>query len=155
MSRQGRRCGLILSLLLGFVSSQTSEAQNHPSTRPGGGIAEITASGQQRKEEVVYLADKDVDVHYLGMHLQADHVEYNTDTTQAVARGHVLYDYQNEHLEADEAQLNVASNKGQFRNVRGSIHLDRRPNPLLLVSENALYFEAQRSTVSQKMFTWC
>ncbi len=143
MSRQGRRCGLILSLLLGFVSPQKSDAQNHPSTRPGGGIAEITASGPQRKEGDLYIADKDVDVHYLGMHLQADHVEYNTDTTQAVARGHVLYDYQNEHLEADEAQLNVASNKGKFRNVRGSIHLDRRPNPLLLVSENALYFEAQ------------
>ena len=105
-------------------------------------MAEITANGPQRKEGELYIADNDVDVHYHGMRLQADHVEYNNDTNLAVARGHVVYDYQNEHLEADEAQLNVGTNQGTFQNVRGSIHLDRHPNPLLLVSENPLYFQA-------------
>jgi len=109
-----------------------------------GGIAEITASGPQRKVGDLYIADKDVDVHYLGMHLQADHVEYNTDTSQAVARGHVVFDYQNQHLEAEEAELNVATNKGTFQNVRGSVRLERHPNPLLLVSDNPLYFEAKQ-----------
>jgi len=106
-------------------------------------VAEITASGPQRKEGSVYVADKDVDVRYLGMRLQADHVEYNTDTSEAVARGHVIYDFQNEHVEADSVQMNVATNKGVFQNVRGSIRLDRNPNPLLLVTENPLYFEAK------------
>src|SRR5271167_2900779 len=109
-----------------------------------GGIAEITASGPQRKVGDLYIADKDVDVHYLGMHLQADHVEYNTDTSQAVARGHVVFDYQKQHLEAEEAELNVATNKGTFQNVRGSVRLERHPNPLLLVSDNPLYFEAKQ-----------
>ncbi|MGB7731862.1 MAG: putative LPS assembly protein LptD [Candidatus Acidiferrum sp.] len=139
----GRRGRLIVFFLFAFHLARPSDAQQLPSTRPGG-IAEITASGPQRKEGDLYIADKDVDVHYQGMRLQADHVEYNTDTSQAVARGHVIYDYQNEHLEADEAQMNVATNKGTFQNVRGSIHLDRRPNPLVLVTQNPLYFEAKQ-----------
>lgn len=103
----------------------------------------MTASGPQRKEGDVYIADKDVDIHYLGMRLQADHVEYNTDTAEAVARGHVIYDYQNEHIEADEGKMNVGSNQGTFRNVRGSIRLERHPNPLVLVTDNPVYFEAK------------
>jgi LPS-assembly protein len=140
LSRLGR---LIVFFLLAFHVARPGEAQQLPSTRPGG-IAEITASGPQRKEGDLYIADKDVDVHYQGMRLQADHVEYNTDTSQVVARGRVIYDYQNEHLEADEAQLNVATNKGTFQNVRGTIRLDRRPNPLLLLTQNPLYFEAKQ-----------
>jgi LPS-assembly protein len=139
--RVGRRCRPIVSLLLGFYFAQSAGAQQPPAK---GQYAEITASGPQRKEGETYIADKDVDVHYRGMRLQADHVEYNTDTYQAVARGHVIYDYQNEHLEADEAQLNVDSNKGTFLNVRGSIHLERQPNPSLLITDNPLYFEARR-----------
>jgi LPS-assembly protein len=142
ISMPGRRYRLIFSLLLGSWYVQNGAAQNLPATHQGG-IAEITASGPQRKEGDLYIADKDVDIHYLGMHLQADHVEYNTETSQAVARGHIVYEFQNEHLEADEAQLDVGSNKGKFLNVRGSIRLERHPNPLLLISANPLYFEAK------------
>jgi LPS-assembly protein len=139
----GRRGRLIVFFLFAFHVSRITQAQQLPSNRPSG-IAEITASGPQRKEGDLYIADKDVDVHYQGMRLQANHVEYNTYTSQAIARGHVIYDYQNEHLEADEAQLNVATNKGTFQNVRGTIHLDRRPNPLVLITQNPLYFEAKQ-----------
>ena len=115
-----------------------------PRSNPSGGaIAEITASGPQRREGPVYIADKDVDIHYLDMRLQADHVEYNSDTYQAIARGHVIFDYENQHLEGDEAQLNVDSGRGTFHNVRGEIRLQRQPNPVLLVSDNPLYFEAR------------
>ena len=130
--------------LLGMLFSQPCSAQQASGTPTHRGVAEITAAGPQRKEGDLYFADKDVDVHYQGMRLQADHVEYNTDTSQAVARGHVVYDYQNEHIEADEAQLNVASNKGSFQNVKGSIRLERRPNPLILVTDNPLSFEAKQ-----------
>jgi LPS-assembly protein len=139
-----RRVRLILSLLLGFHFAQSSRAQQSPPPRQGGVFTEITASGPQRKEGDLYIADKDVDVHYQGMRLQADHVEYNEDTSQAVARGHVIYDYQNEHIEADEAHLNVATNKGTFQNVRGSIRLERQPNPQLLITDNPLYFQAKQ-----------
>ncbi|HVM75875.1 MAG TPA: putative LPS assembly protein LptD [Candidatus Saccharimonadales bacterium] len=117
--------------------------QEFPSKPPRGAIAEIAASGPQRREGPVYIADKDVDIRYLDMRLQADHVEYNTDTYMAKARGHIIFDYENQHLEGDEAELNVDTGRGTFRNVRGQIRLQRQPNPLLLVSENPLYFEAQ------------
>ena len=149
ISRAARGCRLLVSLLLGFPLGHSCAAQQAPTkqvspTRPQGGIAEITASGPQRKVGDVYIADKDVDVHYQGMRLQADHLEYNTATYDAVAKGHIVYDYQNEHIEADEAHLNIDSNKGTFLNVRGTIRLERQPNPLLLVSDNPLYFEAKQ-----------
>lgn len=126
-------------------AQQTTPApvQKPPSPTTKGGVAEITASGPQRREGEMYIADKDVNVVYQGMHLQADHVEYNDQTDLAIARGQVIFDYENQHLEADEAELNVATGKGVFRNVRGSIHLDRRPNPMVLITENPLYFEAK------------
>jgi len=142
ISRPARRRRSIAVPLLGLFLSIPNYGQQSPPARKSGEMAEITANGPQRKEGELYIADNDVDVHYHGMRLQADHVEYNNDTNLAVARGHVVYDYQNEHLEADEAQLNVGTNQGTFQNVRGSIHLDRHPNPLLLVSENPLYFQA-------------
>ena len=133
----------VLFLLLGTVYPQFGAAQI-PTPKPSpGSIAQITASGPQRREGDLYIADKDVDIEYLGMKLQADHAEYNAATSEARVQGHVVFDYENQHLEGDEAQLNVASGKGVFRNVRGSIRLDRRPNPLLLVTENPLYFEAK------------
>lgn len=163
ISTAGPSWRLFVSLLLGFLFAPFSGAQQPVSSLPAGGIAEITASGPQRREGNLYIADKDVDIHYQGMHLQADHVQYNSDTSQAVVRGHVQFDYENQHLEGDEANLNVASGVGTFRNVRGMIRVDRRPNPLLLVSENPLYFEAReverlsadRYVVHHAWFTVC
>jgi LPS-assembly protein len=132
-----------LPLLLGILFAQPILAQLPPPKAAAGSIAQITAGGQQRREGDLYIADQDVDIEYLGMHLKADHAEYNAATSEATARGHVVFDYENQHLEGDEAELNVASGKGVFRNVRGMIRLERHPNPLLLVSENPLYFEAK------------
>jgi LPS-assembly protein len=128
---------------LGLLYARPGLAQRSPASSTKPAIAEITASGPQRREGDLYIADRDVSVVYKSMHLQADHVEYNDDTNEAVARGHVVFDYENQHLEGDEARLNVATGKGLFRNVRGMIRLERRPNPLVLVSENPLYFEAK------------
>ncbi len=143
ISSQDRRWRSFFSLLLAFFFAQPGAAQKPPAPVPGVSIAEITASGPQRREGDIYIADKDVDIHYLGMRLQADHAEYNTTTSQAVVRGHVVFDYENQHLEGDEGELNVATGKGTFRNVRGTIRLNRRPAPLLLVTNNPLYFEAK------------
>lgn len=129
--------------LLGLLPAQPGNAQKPPSASAPSAIAEITASGPQRREGELYIADKDVNVVYQGMHLQADHVEYNDNTNEALARGHVIFDYENQHIEGDEGQLNVGTGKGVFRNVKGWVHLQRRPNPLVLVSENPLYFEAK------------
>jgi len=142
---RSRRLRLALLLFLpGILPAIRLQAQTPSASKQAGGIAEITASGPQRREGELYIADKDVSVTYQGMHLQADHVEYNNDTNEALARGHVVFDYENQHLEADEARLNVGTGKGVFYNVRGSIRVERRANPMVLISENPLYFEAKQ-----------
>jgi LPS-assembly protein len=119
-----------------------AQAQQTPFQSTKAGDVQIWSRGQQQKRGDLYIADDDVDIHYGDQRLQADHAEYNDATSESYARGHVRFDYNNEHLEADEAHYNVSTGHGTFTNVRGTIKLERRPNPLILVSQNPLYFEA-------------
>jgi len=132
-----------LFALLSLLLATPDFSQQPPQRRPSGSIAEITARGAQRHAGSVYIADDDVDITYGDMRLRADHVEYDDSTSQAAAKGHVIFDFENQHLEGDEGHLNVASGRGTFTNVHGFLKLERRPNPRLLVSRNPLYFDAQ------------
>ena len=117
--------------------------QTHPPIVKGG-VAELSARGPQRRQGDLFIADDDVDIHYAGQRLRADHIEYNDQTTEAFARGHVQYEFENQHLEADEAHYNVGTGRGTFLNVRGTVKIERRPNPTILVTDNPLYFEARQ-----------
>jgi LPS-assembly protein len=108
-----------------------------------GGIAELSSTGPQRRQGDLYIADGDVDIRYGNLRLRADHVEYNNKTSESVARGHIQFDYENQHLEGDEAHYNVSTGHGLFRNVHGTVKIERHANPTVLVSENPLYFEAR------------
>jgi LPS-assembly protein len=108
-----------------------------------GGVAELSSTGPQKRQGDLTLADGDVDIHYGNQRLRADHVEYNEQTDEAVARGHVIFDYENQHLEADEAHYNVSTGRGTFTNVRGTVKIERRANPTVLITDNPLYFEAR------------
>jgi LPS-assembly protein len=118
----------------------SAQQTRFPSSK--GGVANLEAKTQSRKGDVT-TADGDVDIRYGDSHLRADHVEYNGKTNEATATGHVQLDYLNEHLEADEAHYNVSTGHGLFHNVRGTVKIERRPNPALLISDNPLYFEAR------------
>jgi LPS-assembly protein len=133
---------LFISLLSPGGASGAPQQVRPPATK--GGVAELSAKGPQRRQGNLFIADDDVDIHYAGQRLRADHIEYNDQTTEAFARGHVQYDYENQHLEADEAHYNVGTGRGTFRNVRGAVKIDRRPNPAILVTDNPLYFEARQ-----------
>ena len=137
-----RRC---LSLLLPafFAALIPTCAQQIRLTAPPGGIAEISSSGPQQRQGDLFIADGDVDITYSGMRLRADHAQYNNATSEASVHGHVLFDFENQHLEGDDAVLNVASGRGTFRNVHGAVKLERNPNPTLLITQNPLYFEAR------------
>ena len=108
-----------------------------------GQYAELSSDGPQKHSGDLFIAEKNVDLQYAGMRLRADYVEYNENTHDSLARGHVQFDYENEHLEAEEAHYNFATGAGTFSNVRGNIKILRRPNPMVLVTENPLYFEAR------------
>jgi LPS-assembly protein len=109
-----------------------------------GQYAELSSDGPQTRKGDLFIADKKVDLRYATMRLRADHLEYNDTTHDSLAQGHVQFDYENEHLEADEAHFNFTTGVGTFSNVRGSIKILRRPNPVVLVSDNPLYFEARQ-----------
>jgi len=136
---------LLPAALLFALASATSfptPAQQARAPVPKGGVANLESKTQGRKGDIT-TADGDVDIHYGDSRLRADHVEYNGRTYEAVATGHVQLDYGNEHLEAEEAHYNVSTGHGLFHNVRGTIKIERRPNPTVLVSDNPLYFEAR------------
>jgi LPS-assembly protein len=133
-----------VALLLGLVvlPPRIALAQQTRFPSAKGGVANLEAKTQSRKGDVI-MADGDVDIHYAETRLRADHVEYNSKTYEATATGHVQLDYGNEHLEADAAHFNVSTGHGLFHNVRGNVKIERRPNPVLLISDNPLYFEAR------------
>ena len=135
----------IAIFLLAFAGSAKIQAAPQQTHVPfeSGGVAELSSSGPQARRGDLYIADGDVDIHYGASHLRADHVEYNNKTSDSLARGHVQFDFENQHIEADEANYNVKSGHGTFRNVRGTIKIERRPNPSVLLSDNPLYFEAR------------
>ena len=125
-----------------FFSPSTFPQQSRP--RPAKGeVAELSAEGAQRREGNLFIADKNVEIHYAGQHLRADHVEYNDQTDEAVARGRVQYDFENQHFEAEEAHYNLRTGRGTFTKVSGTVKIERRPNPTLLVTDNPLYFQAE------------
>ena len=133
---------LLLAVVITLLPSQGSAQQVHlPSGR--GQYAELSSEGPQTHKGDLFIADKNVDLKYAGMRLRADHLEYNDATRDSLAQGHVQFDYENQHLEATEARFNFATGVGTFENVRGTVKILRRPNPMVVVSENPLYFEAR------------
>jgi len=138
--------GILFALSAAILAllAAPSEAQQVRLPSGKGQYAELSSDGPQTHKREIFIADKNVDLQYAGMRLRADHVEYNDTTHDSLARGHVQFDFENEHLEADEAHYNFASGAGTFTNVRGNIQILRRPNPLVLVSANPLYFEARQ-----------
>jgi LPS-assembly protein len=133
---------ICFTLIFTSISSAAPQQIRPPVAK--GGVAELSAKGPQRRQGDLFIADDDVDIRYAGQHLRADHIEYNDETNEALARGHVQYDYENQHLEADEAYYNVSTGRGTFLNVRGTVKIERRPNPTILVTDNPLYFEARQ-----------
>ena len=108
-----------------------------------GDIVEISADGPQRKQGDLFVADKNVLIQYGEISLRADHVEYNNRTHDTTATGHIVFDYDNQHIEADQAQYNLITSTGKFHQVHGNVKIARRPNPMILVTDNPLYFEAR------------
>jgi len=136
---------LFLAALLAALACATARvasAQQGRLRSSKGGVANLEAKMQSRKGDLI-TADGDVDIRYGDTRLRADHVEYDSKTYEATATGHVQLDYDNEHLEASEAHYNVSTGHGLFHNVRGTVNIERRPNPAILISDNPLYFEAR------------
>ena len=143
-----RRLTLAPLLLASLVSARMASAQGRgrilPPLPPAGGEATLEAD-QQHEEGRVFYADGNVDIHYGEVRLRADHVDYDSDAQTVSAHGHVQLDYLTQHLDADEAHYELRTGRGDFRHVRATFAIQRRPTPTLLLSPNPLYFEAEEA----------
>jgi len=134
---------LALCLFGGLASPRPANSQLIRLPSGKGEIVEISADGPQKKQGDLFIADQNVLIQYGEISLRADHVEYNYRTHGAAATGHVAFDYDNQHIEASQAQYNLSTATGKFHQVRGDVKISRRPNPLVLVTDNPLHFEAR------------
>ena len=143
----GAACRGLVLLLLAFTASLfalpgVAAQQIIPPSSSGQASVRLEAD-QQRKEGDLYFADGNVEIQYRSVRLRADHVQYDTKTYKATARGHVLFDTDTQHLTADSADFNVQSGEGLFEHVRGEVTVEHKQNTNILVSPNPLVFEAQ------------
>ena len=134
-----RRMATACSLILCAASARAAPAQVRVSADDH--ILQLQAD-QQRREGNVFIADGHVELDYGEMVMHADYVEYNSDTDEITARGHVVFDKQNEHLESDRVTFELKTGRGEFENVTGSMHVVRRPSANVLVTSNPLIFAA-------------
>ena len=83
------------------------------------------AANTQRKDGSVYTLIGEVEVHYKDYVLHADRMNYNEDTGEARAEGHVELDGgpADEHILADHATMNLDLDTGRFYGVTGSVGL--------------------------------
>jgi LPS-assembly protein len=109
----------------------------------GRGLVQLEAK-EQRREGSTFFADGDVDIHYEKLRLRADHVEYNSTTSEARATGHVRFDSEAQTIEGAEGRFNMRSGRGTFTAARGTVRAVRLSNRNVLVSQNPFTFEAQK-----------
>jgi LPS-assembly protein len=79
------------------------------------------------------------------MQLKADEVDYNSDTGDVQARGHVHFEHftRGEKLDCDHAEYNIDEETGKFYTVSGSATPRIRARPGLLTTSNPYYFEGK------------
>src|SRR5487761_243977 len=131
----------LMALPLPAIANRSTQSRTQTRLRTQRGEMTLEADTQKQAGKV-FFADGHVDILYAGIRLRADHVQYNEVTMTAVARGHVQFDYQSQHMDADEATYNLKTGRGLFRNVRGTVKVQHLSNPSVLVSPNPLTFAA-------------
>jgi LPS-assembly protein len=78
------------------------------------------------------------------MKLEADEVTYDERTRTAEARGNVVFEREDDRLEASEAQYNLGNGTGTFLSVRGTVGSPPPRTRDYLVTTNPYYFEGER-----------
>lgn len=97
---------------------------------------------QQEKDGAVFKLRGQAEIHYGTYILYADSIDYNSDTGEAIADGHVVLDGgpNDEHVEATHATYNVRAESGRFEHVVGTTGMHLRGKRLTLTSTNPFAF---------------
>ena len=142
MAHHQRRMTRLLLALAAVCITPWSSARAQIRVPTRGGVVELEAK-QQRREGRIFYADGEVEIRYQNLRLRADHVEFNSETGEAAARGNIRFELDSQLIEGTKARYNLRTGQGSFHDVRGTIHVQRRPNPNVLLSNNPLTFEAK------------
>ena len=107
--------------------------------------ASIVSDTQSRKG-AVYTLDGHVSLHYRNYTLTADHVEYNQDTQEVTASGHLVLTGGEEDafLSASHGTLNFADETGTFYDVNGSVGVRNSGSAVIYTSGNPFLFGGER-----------
>jgi LPS-assembly protein len=126
-----------------FVFSVAAAAQRPAGPPPASEVVEILARTQQKSGDV-FLLRGDVEIRYRGAVMRADEATYNEKTRTAEARGHVLFERDDDRIEAEEARYQFSTGEGVFHKVEGTVGVPPRGTTAYLVTTNPFYFEAER-----------
>ncbi|MEO7004267.1 MAG: LPS assembly protein LptD [Acidobacteriaceae bacterium] len=100
---------------------------------------------EQEKRGDTYELRGEVEIHYKEYVVRADHITYNTETSQIVADGHLQLDGGPDHeqITASRGVMNLDAQTGSFYDVIGSVGVVRvgsrslytTPNPFLITGK--------------------
>ena len=104
----------------------------------------IRAIEQEKDGPVFHLRGK-VEIHYATYVLYADSADYNSDTGDATADGHVVLDGgpNDEHVKATHGTYNIRAETGRFENVHGTAGIRIRARHAILTSPNPFAFSGK------------
>src|SRR5437588_7096657 len=127
-----------------LLSSSESNASPAPPSAPSAIRSEdVTIRAiEQEKDGPVFKLRGHAEIHYGTYVLYADSVDYNSDSGDVVADGHVVLDGgpNDEHVEATHATYNVRAESGRFEHVVGTTGMRLREKRRILTSENPFAF---------------
>jgi LPS-assembly protein len=126
---------LLALLAQGQVTSQLHSPPN----------VEIRAESQEKAGDLYHLLGH-VEITYADMRLNADRVDYSSDTGELVANGnvHFVRPKVNEEIWAIQGNYNLRTETGTFFHVVGSVGALVRGRASLLTTSNPFFFEAER-----------
>jgi LPS-assembly protein len=77
--------------------------------------------------------------------LKGDEIDYNDETAELLARGHVHFEHfsRGERIDCDELEYNMDDESGTFYNVSGSAPSSVQARPGLLTTQNPFYFHSK------------
>jgi LPS-assembly protein len=99
-------------------------------------------SDTQSKLGDSYVLDGDVEIRYRDRTVNADHVEYNTDTGELTANGHVHMTggANHEDIKASHGTMNLDRQTGRFYDVSGSVGLKNSGHGMTYANSNPFLF---------------
>jgi LPS-assembly protein len=131
------------------AGAESSSAAQYPVAVVMPGEDETTSvvieSSMQSKTGSKYVLDGDVVITYGDRQVKADHVEYDTETGDLTATGHLQATggKNNERILASHGSLNVKQQTGRFYDVTGSVGLKPVGRRIVYANSNPFLFSGR------------